>query len=221
MDTTTNNLDSPPGFMVIEGPIGVGKTTLAKRLAQSFSGEVILEKPELNPFLERFYRAPRQYALPTQLSFLFQRSQMLKDVRQTDMFSKTQVADFLFEKDVLFAQLNLEEDEYRLYQQVYHHLLPDAPVPDLVIYLQAPVDVLLKRIRQRGVEYEQLIERDYLIRLCEIYSRMFLAYKQSPLLVVNAESINFVDNESDYHTLLEVINNTKSGRHFFNPLSVA
>lgn len=206
--------------MVIEGPIGVGKTSLAKRLAETFSGEVILERPELNPFLERFYRAPRQYALPTQLSFLFQRSKMLKGIRQTDMFSKTQVADFLFEKDVLFAQLNLEEDEYRLYQQVYNQLLPDAPVPDLVIYLQAPVDVLLKRISQRGVEYEQLIERDYLARLCDIYSRMFLAYKQSPLLVVNAENINFVNNESDYHTLLQEITSTKSGRHFFNPLSV-
>lgn len=220
MDTPTQKYDSPPGFMVVEGPIGVGKTSLTKRLAQSFSGEVILERPELNPFLERFYRAPKQYALPTQLSFLFQRSQMLKGVRQQDMFSRTQIADFLFEKDVLFAQLNLEEDEYRLYQQVYNHLLPDAPVPDLVIYLQAPVDVLLHRIRQRGVEYEQMIERDYLTKLCDIYSRMFLAYNQSPLLVVNAENINFVDNEADYHTLLEEIVNTKSGRHFFNPLSV-
>lgn len=221
MDIHSNLADSLPGFIVVEGPIGVGKTSLARRLAQTLSGEVVLERPELNPFLERFYRAPRQYALPTQLSFLFQRAQILKSIRQQDMFSRIQIADFLFEKDALFAQLNLEEDEYRLYQQVFNNMLPDSPVPDLVIYLQAPVEELIRRIRLRGVEYEQLIERDYLTKLCEIYSRMFLTYNQSPLLVVNAENINFVNNEADYRMLLQEISNTKSGRHFFNPLSVA
>lgn len=218
--STTHKL-SLPGFVVIEGPIGVGKTTLCKRLAATFGGEVVLEQPEQNPFLERFYSSPRAYALPAQLSFLFQRSKMLKNLRQQDMFSQSKIADFLFEKDIIFAQLNLEDDELDLYEQAYQYLLPDIPVPDLVIYLQAPIDTLFERIRRRGIAYEQTIDQLYLKRLTESYSRFFHTYSDCPLLVVNAENLNFVNNEQDYQTLVNEITTIKSGRHYFNPMGAS
>ena len=135
-------------FIAVEGPIGVGKTTLAKKLAQSFQGEVLLEGAQENPFLEKFYQDPKGGALPAQLFFLFQRTQQLKEVIQTDLFIKNRVADYLMDKDRLFAQVTLNKDELNLYEQVYQNLTIDAPTPDLVIYLQAPVDILLKRIRK-------------------------------------------------------------------------
>jgi deoxyguanosine kinase len=207
-----------PGYIVVEGPIGVGKTSLARRLAGAFGGRALLERPEENPFLERFYHSPRQFALPTQLFFLFQRARQIQALKQRDMFSSGHVTDFLFEKDKLFARANLEDDELRLYEQVYAQLSLDLLVPDLVIYLQAPVDVLLDRVRRRGVAYERLVERDYLHTLVEAYTQFFHHYNAAPLLVVNATEINFVDREADFQTLLDYIRKIRSGRHFFNPL---
>ncbi|MDZ4263733.1 MAG: deoxynucleoside kinase [Pseudomonadota bacterium] len=207
-----------PGYIVVEGPIGVGKTSLARRLAQSFGSELLLEEVDENPFLERFYKDPKATALPTQLFFLFQRTQQLQALRQGDMFRPLIVSDFLMEKDRLFARLTLDDDELRLYEQVYQHLAVAAPPPDLVIYLQAPVPVLLERIQQRSRPYEQQISADYLERLAESYTRLFHQYSATPLLIVNAAEFNPVDNEMDYNALLEEVLATRSGRRYFNPL---
>jgi len=208
-----------PGYIVVEGPIGVGKTSLARRLAESFETDLLLEGAGENPFLERFYEDPRTGALPAQLFFLFQRARQIQAMRQADMFQPVRVSDFLMEKDRLFAELNLDAEELKLYDQVYKHLTVDAPVPDLVIYLQAPEDVLLKRIARRGIKYERRIDAGYLRRLSEAYARMFLYYEAAPLLIVNAAHIDLVDNEDDYQALLEQIHITRTGRQYFNPMS--
>jgi deoxyadenosine/deoxycytidine kinase len=208
-----------PGYIVVEGPIGVGKTSLARRLAESFETDLLLEGAGENPFLERFYADPRTGALPVQLFFLFQRARQIQAMRQADMFQPVRVSDFLMEKDRLFAELNLDAEELKLYDQVYNHLTVDAPVPDLVIYLQAPEDVLMKRIARRGIKYERKIDASYLRRLSEAYARMFLYYEAAPLLIVNAAHIDLVDNEDDYQALLEQIHLTRTGRQYFNPMS--
>jgi deoxyguanosine kinase len=208
-----------PKYIVVEGPIGVGKTSLARRLAESFETDLLLEGAAENPFLERFYRDPRAGALPTQLFFLFQRMRQIEDMRQSDMFRPVRVADFLLEKDRLFAELTLDADELQLYNQVYEHVTLDAPVPDLVIYLQAPEEVLLKRIAKRGIRYERRIDAAYLRDLSEAYARMFLNYDAAPVLIVNAEHINLVDNDRDYAALLEQIHVARRGKHYFNPTS--
>jgi deoxyadenosine/deoxycytidine kinase len=211
-----------PGYIVVEGPIGAGKTSLAQRLSLAYGGDLLLEKPQENPFLERFYHARKQFALPTQLFFLFQRARELQALKQADMFQPVRVADFLLEKDYLFARLNLDDDELRLYEQVYTQLSLDLPAPDMVIYLQAPVEVLLERIRKRGIEFERLIERDYLAALSEAYTRFFYHYTNAPLLVINAAEINFVDSDADFQALLQHIRGIHSGgRHFFNPLPLS
>ena len=204
-------------YVVVEGPIGVGKTSLARRLAQSLGSELVLEESEDNPFLERFYRNPRAAAFPTQLYFLFQRARQMQQIRQQDLFDPVRVADYLLEKDRLFARVTLDDEEYALYEQVYAKLAIDAPKPDLVIYLQAPVDVLMDRITRRGLRYEQLIERSYLERLVEAYARFFLHYDASPLLIVNAASIDPVNNEAHYELLFREIRGLKRGRQYFNP----
>ncbi len=209
--------ENKPGFIVVEGPVGVGKTTLAKRLAESFNTDLLLEGADENPFLNKFYENKKNVAFQTQLFFLFQRAQQMQDLRQADMFRPVHVADFIMEKDRLFAELTLDDEEFKLYQQVYQHLTIDAPVPDLVIYLQAPVDVLLKRISHRGRDYERSMNSKYLSRLNDSYARFFHNYTQSPLLIVNAEEIDLVNNEKDYNLLLEQIKRVKSGRHYFNP----
>ncbi|MBA3580828.1 MAG: deoxynucleoside kinase [Gammaproteobacteria bacterium] len=211
---------SVPSFIVVEGPVGVGKTTLSRRLAESFGSELLLEAPDKNPFLEKFYRKPRQHALPTQLFFLLQRAQQLQELRQSDLFNPVRVADFLMEKDRLFAQLTLDADELTLYNQVFEHLTIDAPKPDLVIYLQAPVQVLLTRIQRRGVHYEHWIQPGYLQRLVDSYTQFFYDYSEAPLLIVNAAEANFVESETDYQQLLDQIRKVRNGRHYFNPVSL-
>ena len=220
-DTTIINIDlkgrTPPSFIAVEGPIGVGKTTLAKKLAASFNYQTLLEDAEENPFLEKFYRNREQAALATQLFFLFQRAQKIQDLRQTDIFEPVRVADFLIEKDPLFARINLETDEYLLYEKVYERLTIDAPRPDLVIYLQASTDILLSRIESRGIPHEQAIGRDYLERLNEVYSEFFLYYDGAPLLIVNASEIDLANDETDYTHLVDYLLDIRSGRHYFNP----
>ena len=210
-----------PGYIVVEGPIGVGKTSLARRLAESFETDLMLEGADENPFLASFYQDPRSGALPAQLFFLFQRVRQIEAMRQADMFQPVRVADFLMEKDRLFAELTLGTEELKLYEQVYAHVTVDAPVPDLVVYLQAPEDVLLKRISRRGIKYERKIDAEYLRKLSEAYSRLFLNYDDAPLLIVNTAGINLVDNDNEYEALLEQIHLTRTGKHYFNPMSVA
>lgn len=207
----------PPGYIAVEGAIGVGKTTLARRLAATFNYEMLSEDAGDNPFLEKFYDNPRQSALATQLFFLFQRAQKLADLRQRDIFQPVRVADFLIEKDPLFARINLDADEYALYDKVYQQLTIDAPVPDLVIYLQAPTDVLLQRIEQRGIRYEQGIDATYLEKLNDVYSQFFLYYDSAPLLIVNASAMDLVDSTRDYRQLVDYLLDIRSGRHYFNP----
>jgi deoxyadenosine/deoxycytidine kinase len=206
-----------PRFIVVEGPIGVGKTSLAKRLSQSFASELVLEGADENPFLERFYRNRRQAALPTQLYFLLQRAQQIERLRQSDLFTPIRVADFLIDKDRLFAELNLDQMELRLYDEVASKLALDPPKPDLVIYLQAPAQVLLQRVARRGIEHEQYIDGAYLEQLGDAYTKFFHHYSAAPLLIVNAASIDPIHRESDYQELLATIMNVKRGRHFFNP----
>lgn len=205
-------------YIAIEGPIGVGKTSLARRLADELDGEVVLEEAGANPFLERFYEDPRGAALPAQLFFMFQRVRQLEQLAQADMFSDTRVSDFLMAKDRLFAQVTLDRDELALYEQIYGTLDFNPPQPDLVVYLQAPVDTLLFRIARRGIRYEQDIKRRYLERLADAYAQFFHQYNESPLLIVNAATIDPVNNEDHFHMLLEEMNSARSGRQFFNPL---
>lgn len=209
---------TPHRFIVIEGPIGVGKTTLAMKLAATLQAEVVLEHPEDNPFLERFYRSPRAGALPAQLYFLFARAQQMASLKQQDLFAPSRVADYLIDKDRLFARTTLDEEELRLYDQVYTKLAIEAPRPDLVVYLQAPVDVLLARIARRGIRYEQFIDRGYLERLNNVYARYFHEYDAGPLLIVNAATIDPIGNEADYEELLGAIRRMRGGRLYFNPL---
>ncbi len=206
-----------PRYIAVEGPIGVGKTSLCKRLAASFEYEVMLEKAEENPFLDRFYQDRRQHALATQLFFLFQRAQQIQELRQDDLFKPVRVADFLIEKDRLFAQQTLDPDEFSLYENVYQHLTLDAPVPDLVIYLQAPTETLLTRIQRRGIAAEQYIERSYLEQLNEAYTEFFHYYNATSLLIVNSTQIDLVSNDSDYQQLVDYILALPSGTHYYNP----
>ena len=206
-----------PDFIVIEGPIGVGKTTLARRLATTYGCDLLLEGAEENPFLSKFYDNPKSAAFPTQLFFLLQRARQMQELRQTDLFNPVRISDFLIEKDRLFAELTLTDDELGLYEQVYQHLTFDVPEPDLVIYLQAPVHILRDRISQRGIDYEQQIESAYLERLTETYVSFFHHYTNSPLLIVNSQDCDFVNNSNDYDMLLEQINSRPRGRSYFNP----
>ena len=208
-------------FIAIEGPIGVGKTELAKRLAENLGAELILEEVAENPFLERFYRDGRSAALPAQMFFLFARAKQVEGLRQSDLFTDVRVADYLFAKDRLFAELNLDPDELALYDQVVNNLAVEAPVPDLVIYLQSSVDALLRRISRRGRPYESRIDRSYLEQLTEIYARYFHTYDDGPLLIVNASQIDPVHNDADFDQLFQQIERISGGRHFFNPASAA
>ncbi len=211
------NTDTLPRFIAIEGPVGVGKTALAKRLAATFNYDTLLEQADENPFLERFYNDRPGAALATQLYFLFQRVRQIEQLRQGDMFKLVRIADFLIDKDPLFAQVTLDDDELRLYQNVYEQLTIDSPAPDLVIYLQAPSEVLIERINQRGVAMERNIDKSYLSALNEAYRQFFHYYDRSPLLIINAAEIDPVRNDQDYRNLVEYLLTIKSGRHYYNP----
>jgi len=210
-----------PHYIVVEGPIGVGKTTLARKLAESFDSELLLEGADENPFLERFYRNRRLSALPTQLFFLFQRARQIESLQQADLFQPVRVSDFLMQKDRLFAEITLDEQEFHIYEQVYAHAVSALPVPDLVIYLQAPVDVLLRRIARRGINYEQKIDAGYLRQLCDAYARFFHNYEASPLLIVNAAGIDLVNHNEDFVALLDEVQGAKPGRQYFNRMTRA
>jgi len=204
--------------IIIEGAIGVGKSSLSHKLSASLGSHLLLEKPDENPFIERFYKSPKQYSLPTQLFFLFQRIQQLADVRKLGNGGGL-VSDFMIEKDPIFAALTLGSEELNLYQQVYESLSVDALKPDLMIYLQAPVSVLQARIKKRCIQYEQKIDVKYLQRLSDAYTEYFHRYTESPLLIVNAAEFNPLDNEHDYQALLQQMSQTTAGKRFFNPLT--
>jgi deoxyguanosine kinase len=203
-------------YVVVEGPVGVGKTSLARRLAQHIAAATLLEKPEENPFLAKFYQDPPRYALATQLFFLFQRGNEVRDLAQMDLFRLNTVADYLFDKDMLFARLNLSDEEFALYQQIYHSLQLQAPVPDLVIYLQAAPETLVGRVRQRNQPYEQTISDAYLFRVAQGYSDFFYHYDAAPVLVVNTERLNFEDGDEDFSLLLQRIEEMRGPREFFS-----
>ena len=210
-----------PRYVAVEGPIGAGKTSLAKRLAESLTADLVLEEVAENPFLERFYRDGQSAALPAQMFFLFARARQMEGLRQSDMFSTVKVSDYLFAKDNLFAEMNLTTDELALYQQVVDSLKIEAPVPDLVIYLQASVDSLLTRIARRGIGFERAINRRYLERLTDSNTRFFHAYNDGPLLIVNVSEIDPINNDADYAQLFQQIEKTTGGRHFYNPIAAA
>ncbi len=203
-------------YLVVEGPIGVGKTSLAHRLAARLQGDTILEEPEANPFLERFYRDSARYAFPTQLAFLFQRVQQLREVSQRDLFSQVFVADFLLEKDALFASLTLADDELALYRQIYSNLAVQTPTPDLVIRLDASPPALLDRIAERGRPMESSISETYLEQLCEAYTRFFYQYEAAPLLTVNTEHLDPAHDDADFDLLVERVRQMRGKREFFN-----
>lgn len=203
-------------YIVVEGPIGAGKTSLARAIAHHLRGEELFERPEDNPFLPRFYEDMARFALPTQLTFLFQRVDQLRGLTQLDMFRRVTVADFLLDKDPLFARLNLGDAECQLYEKVYSQLRLEAPTPDLVIYLQAPVETLIERVHRRGVAHERTISEHYLARLADAYSRYFYQYEAAPLLIVNSERLNFVDNADHIALLLSRIGSMRGRREFFN-----
>ncbi len=203
-------------YVAIEGPIGVGKTSLARKLAELNGSAALLEDPDANPFLPGFYQDGARYALPTQLFFLFQRLNQVRELSQADFFKRATVADFILDKDPLFARLTLNDDELRLYQQIYAQLKPPVAVPDLVIYLQAPTEILIERVKRRGLSYERGISEDYLLRLAESYARFFYQYDACPVLIVNSENLNFVDSAGDFDLLLRRIDAMRSAREFFN-----
>jgi len=211
-----NIFDKYP-YIVIEGPVGCGKSTLTKLLAEQFKANIFIEKAERNPFLPQFYEDMKHYALPTQLFFLFQRANQLNDLKQKDFFNNGVIADFFLQKDPIFARLNLDNEEFKLYQQIYSHLHLKAPTPDLVIYLQTPVDLLRSRVEKRNIPYEQRISTEYLEKIAESYSNYFHNQHKSPVLIVNNENIDLLEDKSALNMMIERIIQISSVREFFNP----
>lgn len=210
------NIPDKYRYIVIEGPIGAGKTSLARALADACGGSLVLEDPDGNPFLPRFYQDPERHALAAQLFFLFQRVNQLRELNQSDLFRGLSVSDFMLDKDPLFASLTLRDDELRLYEQIYAHLRPQVPPPDLVVYLQASPATLVERVRKRGVNYEAGIDDAYLARLADAYARFFHGYSAAPLLIVNSDHLNFVESRTALDLLLERIASMRGPREFFS-----
>jgi deoxyguanosine kinase len=210
------NIPEKYRYIVIEGPIGAGKTSLARALADACGGSLLLEDPDGNPFLPRFYRDPERHALPAQLFFLFQRVNQLRDLNQSDLFRGLAVSDFMLDKDPLFAALTLKDDELKLYEQIYTHLHPQVPPPDLVVYLQASPATLVERVRRRGLSYEDGISDEYLVRLADAYARFFHEYSAAPLLIVNSDHLNFVDSPEALELLRQRIAAMRGPREFFS-----
>ena len=206
-------------YIIIEGPIGVGKTSLSNKVALEWDADLVLENVDDNPFLSKFYKNPREVSLQTQLYFLLTRTRQVQAFKQQDIFSNARVSDFMLQKDRLFAQVTLNNEEYDLYDQLYSYMAVDIPKPDLIIYLQAPINTLIKRIKKRGRDFEKYIDAEYLERLNAMYLKFFNTYNASPLLIVNAEDIDFINNENDYKNLLDKIYSIEKGRHYFNPLA--
>lgn len=209
--------NSLPRYVAVEGPIGVGKTTLARKLATVFGYPLMLEGADENPFLDRFYAEGASQALPTQLFFLLHRAKQVADMPGNDLLDRSLVADFMIEKDDLFARLTLDSEELALYQQIHKSLLLQPPTPDLVIYLQAPAKVLQQRVLRRGIDFEQSIGVEYLSALADSYAEFFHYYDQAPVLIVNAAEIDFADNPAHFAALLEQIVQMEGTRQFFNP----
>ena len=203
-------------YLVVEGPIGAGKTSLARRLAARLAADLVLEQPEENPFLARFYQDMARFALPTQLFFLFQRARLLEPLAQPDMFARPAIGDFLLDKDPLFARLTLSADELALYQKIYEALRPRSPTPDLVVYLQAQPATLIERVRRRAKGYERPVSEEYLALLAESYARFFYHYNASPVLIVNSDNLNFVERDADFELLVSRLRGMRSRREFFN-----
>lgn len=206
-------------YVAIEGPIGVGKSSLVELLAKELGGRTLLEAVDDNPFLPRFYSDIKKYAFQTQLFFLLSRYQQQKEMFQQDLFKTSVVADYLFAKDRIFAYLNLDENELCLYEQVYRLLDTRIPKPDLVIYLQASTGVLLERIAGRGIDYEKHVREDYLEKLVDAYNRYFFYYSDTPLLVVNTTDIDFVNNPADLASLVKEIRSIKGGSQHYIPVA--
>ena len=203
-------------YLVVEGPIGAGKTSLARRLGPRLSAELLLEQPQENPFIARFYQDMARYALPAQLFFLFQRARMIEPLKQPDMFARPTVADFLLDKDLLFARVTLSGDEFALYQKIYEALRPQAPVPDLVVYLQAQPGILAERVRRRAASFERGLSEEYLALLADSYARFFYHYSAAPVLTVNSENLNFVERDADFELLVSRIRGMRGRREFFS-----
>jgi deoxyadenosine/deoxycytidine kinase len=204
-------------YIAVEGPIGVGKTSLAKRLAERMNAHLIMEEATENPFLADFYRNKKKYAFQTQIFFLLARYQQLAKLNTLDLFHSMIISDYTFEKDQLFAKVNLEERELILYDKIAASLSKDVPKPDLVIFLQAATETLYQRIKQRGVPFERNIDIYYLDELNEAYNYYFFEYDQTPLLVVKTDEIDFVNNTDDFNDLVEQIQKPLSGTHYYVP----
>ena len=207
----------PGRYIAIEGVIGVGKTSLARLLAERLNARLLLEEPESNPFLEDFYKDPRRYAFQTQMFFLVSRYQELKEMRQPDLFHDAVVSDYLFQKDRIFANINLSDRELRLYDKVAPLLEQEIPAPDLVVYLQSSPEVIRSRIQQRGRHYEKSMDPNYTATLAEAYNYFFFHYREAPLLVVNTNDMNFVDRRADLEELVARIESHREGIAYLSP----
>jgi len=207
-----------PRFIAVEGAIGAGKTSLVNLLEQQYGARVILEENDSNPFIAKFYEDQETYSFQTQIFFLLSRYNQYMELAQRDLFNSVVVIDYLFQRDKIFAQLNLEDHEYRLYEQIYNLISSKAPKPDLVIFLQASTEVLLERVSKRGREYESFMDPDYLDSVNKAFNNFFFYYSDTPLLVINTNEIDFVEKKCDLEELINKVNNHKIGREYYNPL---